>query len=324
MYRPTLHHFLTNDDDPVNATVPVAGSKEPQSFRLRPLDLRRAPKLRESFDRVCDLMSESRDANILRPFLEELRISNRKLSPSLKIQVTRAARRLGRLGLVADLIRHDASTGFEVCTKREARNIMVEVLRDVIERDWTAEALERGCKNAEAVFGSYERRVGARPKCDARLAPDVFGMALSMFASRAFLVPDAANTDREVELLVRKVLAHWNARQLPAHPNVEWDTKFVSFWAPTWQGAQMALRVLGKESLPAFELSQKMGSDVAPFLNTTLKALQSADEAVRQRSSSVVGTYDAMSASLKWEAGSAKISKNTEEFEASQAEPSAS
>ena len=282
--------------------VPVANSPKPQQFRLFPLFVQNEPKTGGGTRRICDLMQTPADADALRPFLREFVASGRALRTGLKCHIARTAGRLGRVGLLADLVRHANATGLEVRTKREARVFIAEVVAEAIRSDWSAKALDRAAKNAKAILDSYEQACEKLPeaKYDARPAPDVYGAVLAVLASRAWMHRDGEDVDGEVEKMAKKMLRRWDARQLPSlDMDARWLANFLGVWAPTWQGMEMAARVLGQQSQLGKELRERE-TEVWVFIRSVLdKVKTSEEEAAKENATSGIALYDALTASLE-------------------------
>ena len=310
MFRPTKHPILLNDELPVTASIPVTHSPEPETVRLRPLDRSQRPVLADDLPRMLALMTAPADLDIIRPFLHEIAFSpEHSLRPQQKTAIARAGARLQRLGLVADLVRHADATGFALGYKRDARDILHVILADVVAQGWTAAALDRAVRNAGAVLASYEHACasgeGLRASTDRRLMPDVYGSMLALEASRAVLYRGRVDEDGAISARARQVLEHWEARQLPSLDfDLRWSGRFVAIWAPTWQGAQMALRVLGEGSPLGSQLRRALDADMQPFISAVLEQYNAADEQVREELAESVKLYDDMAASLHREPGS--------------------
>ena len=309
VFRPSKHPILLNDELPVTASVAVANA-EPETLRLQPIDRGQRPDLARDLPRMLALMTAPGDLDVLRAFLREIALSREHaLRPPHKAAVAHAGARLRRLGLVADMVRHAAETGLAVRTKREARDFLHVIVADVVAQGWSGAALDRAIKNAGAVLESYEHACtsgeGMRSKADRKLMPDVYGSVLALEASRAVLHRGARDEGGEVSARVQQMLEHWEARQLPPPDyDLRFSGRFVGIWAPTWQGAQMALRVLGEGSPLGLQLRRALDADMQPFVSAELEKYNAADEQTRAGLAESIQLYDDMVASLQQGPGS--------------------
>ena len=249
-------------------TTASAGEKVP--FTLYPLDhLRDEPNTRKSFAKLLDLLRERKDWELLPDFLRELKASGRRLRAPLVAKMVRKAAGQGHMGLMMEVFRRVESTGLKLGDLEVTREVMQGAIQRAVRGDWGEQELDKALKHAELTLLSLEdpKHAAGKGQENPLDRPEVIGVAMALAATKAAKYLGAKDEGGKVERYASRYLKSMEGKEISVDATSWRDgNDKLTMWVPSWQGIQMALKVLGKDSQSAKGLSEVLARDLEPLI----------------------------------------------------------
>ena len=269
IYRKSKQHALLNPDEPVTITLSTG-----EPYTLRPIDRNTdEPNSRKSFHRALVMMNQPQDFDALPGLLEGFILAKRKVTDIMQEEMIRKCAQCGKGGIVLKCIQEVEKTGIKLDRVNVVRAAMLIPVFQAANGKWGKEGLNKACKSAESILNTLEdphhvpSLLGYEDH-DPRIHPDVVGVVLSMFATRAVRFQSSQDEDGKVEKYAQRMLSLWgNAELTPSiRANFHFDNYRLAQWVPAWQGMNMALRVLNSKSELGRRLQDRLQNDLQPLV----------------------------------------------------------
>ncbi|MCJ1393015.1 hypothetical protein MMC18_005887 [Xylographa bjoerkii] len=279
IYRRSLQHHLLGED-PITIAVPTSTSGGSESFTLTPLEhMRDEPATAASLHELLSLLRTKADWHILPAFLEGLKHSGRKLSPTMAEKIVRRAAAAGQMGLAGECARMVARTGVKLDNVGLAREVVWGALQTAILAGWSREGTAAAAKQAEGMLvlmddpahvGGKEGTKGGDP----RKAPEVLGVGMGLVALRSVKGREG-DVGGKVEKWARKMLNCWKHAELGVAEESWWDAnRALMMWVPVEVGIEAAMKVLGEHTELGKRLGQVLKADVEPVVRKAKSILE--------------------------------------------------
>ena len=217
-------------------------------------------------------MKEGKDFDTIPGLLEGYKVAKRSVSEYMKEKMTKKCAQAGKGGIILRCIQEVERTGFKLDDLGVARAVMMIPVFQAANSEWSKEGLEKASKSAESILNMLEdpRHVADPAKAkdlDPRIHPDLVGLVLAMFATRAVRFQSSQDEDGKVAKYTERMLSLWeNADLTIDEANFHTVNFRLANWAPAWQGMNMALRVLNSKSETGRKLSDALQKDVQPLV----------------------------------------------------------
>ena len=217
-------------------------------------------------------MKEGKDFDTLPGILEGYKLAKRNVTDAMKEKMIRKCSQVGKGGLIMKCIQEVDKTGIKLDSLSVARCVMLISVYRAIESEWSKAGLEKASRFAESILNMLEDpqhvvSKGTPKHLDPRIHPDILGVVLSSFATRAVRLQTAQDHDGKVAKYAQRMLSLW--------PNADFSLDKAGWhsantqllrWTPTWHGMNMALRVLNSKSELGRRLNDAFRKDVQPLV----------------------------------------------------------
>ena len=217
-------------------------------------------------------MKEGKDFDTLPGILEGYKLARRNVTDAMKEKMIRKCSQVGKGGLIMKCIQEVDKTGIKLDSLSVARCVMLISVYRAIESEWSKAGLEKASRFAESILNMLEDpqhvvSKGTPKHLDPRIHPDILGVVLSSFATRAVRLQTAQDHDGKVAKYAQRMLSLW--------PNADFSLDKAGWhsantqllrWTPTWHGMNMALRVLNSKSELGRRLNDAFRKDVQPLV----------------------------------------------------------
>ncbi|KAI4150965.1 MAG: hypothetical protein LQ340_003783 [Diploschistes diacapsis] len=290
IYRKSLQHFLTGEE-PMSAKVvtykPLAHEKpKTETFTLEPLDHFDEPNTRAAFHRVLSLLQEKKDWEVFAHFLNELRLSGRKISRVMVQRIIKKAAHTGHMGMAIELFRRTPLTGLRIEDTQIAMEIMLGAMHRAVAAEWGEGELERAQKNAETALRMMAdpnhgpEDVVAGPANEA----EVVGVPLALAGARAVKYKGGKDEEGKVKQHAERFAECFQGRRLELDGGSAVEANlFLAHWAPAWFGIHMASRILQGEPGITDALNDIEVSQLDPLLKRAMESAESQDPQAEKR-----------------------------------------
>ena len=220
---------------------------------------------------MLQLMKSQDDWQNLPGFLEELKISKRKLDAGLQEKMVRVASKAGRQDVIVECAKRVGRTGFALSDVKLVREVFWGLYEKAMRAGWQEEETALALAQAELVAELLEdhghRGRRALGKGDPRCRPEVIGVLLAL-STKNVEGKTVEVLDGKVATYAARLQATWHnadleASELGLQPDSWQEANYrLQLWVPVLRGMRLATELLDpkapvgmwiRKELPAME-----------------------------------------------------------------------